>query len=93
MYSREVKVSDLTLGELLDSIDEHFHQKEREAESAKIKGISGLADFMHCSYRTAQRLKNSGRIDKAIIQSGRTIVIDQQKLVRILHGNRGYTPA
>jgi hypothetical protein len=39
-------------------------------------GIQGIADTYHCSIPTANRIKASGKIDKAIAQVGRKIIID-----------------
>lgn len=78
---RDTKLADLTLGELLDCIDEHL---ARRPASGQIKGVEGLAEYLHCSVRSAQRLKSSGKIDRALIQSGRTILIDEEKLRREL---------
>ena len=49
-----------------------------------IYGIAGLADFLKCSKATAQKIKSSGRIDKAISQCGRKIVIDGDMVIEIL---------
>lgn len=47
-------------------------------------GISGICDIFGCSKPTAQRIKRSGVIDEAIIQSGRTIVVDRQKALALV---------
>ena len=39
-------------------------------------GIKGIADTFGCSIPTANRIKKSGVIDKAISQVGRKIVLD-----------------
>lgn len=75
------RVSELTVEQLLSIIDRHF---EERAESRKIRGIDGLAEYLHCSVRTASRLKASGQIDKAIIQAGRTVVFDEMQLRKLL---------
>lgn len=49
---------------------------EGKATRNLVHGIDGLADLFGCSRPTAQRIKNSGVIDKAIYQVGRTITID-----------------
>lgn len=43
-----------------------------------VYGIRGIAKLMNCSISSANRLKKSGVIDKAIIQNGRKIIIDSQ---------------
>lgn len=47
-------------------------------------GIRGLADFLGVSEPTAQKLKNSGKIDSAIRKVGRKFAFDKQELNRIL---------
>ena len=52
---------------------------ERTLSSANRKmayGIKGIADTFGCSIPTANRIKKSGIIDKAISQVGRKIVLD-----------------
>lgn len=49
-----------------------------------IYGIAGLAKFLQCSRTTAQMLKSSGRIDKAITQVGRRIIINKNQIITIL---------
>lgn len=81
MFSLDTKISEMTLGELLSAIKQELGETD---SPRKIYGIINLAKYLGCSVRTAQRLKSSGRIDKAMIQSGRIIVIDADKLSRIL---------
>lgn len=41
-----------------------------------VYGIAGIARLFDCSIPTANRIKKSGKIDQAITQIGRKIVID-----------------
>ena len=41
-----------------------------------VYGLQGLAQLFGCSIPTANRIKQSGRIDKAITQIGRKIIIN-----------------
>ena len=41
-----------------------------------VYGIAGIARIFGCSMPTANRIKQSGKIDKAITQIGRKIIID-----------------
>jgi hypothetical protein len=50
-------------------------------------GIKGIADTFGCSIPTANRIKKSGLIDKAISQAGRKIVLDVN-LALELAGNK-----
>ena len=41
-----------------------------------VYGLQGLAQLFGCSIPTANRIKQSGKIDKAITQIGRKIIIN-----------------
>ena len=41
-----------------------------------VYGILGIAKLFGCSLPTANRIKKSGKIDKAITQIGRKIIVD-----------------
>lgn len=43
-----------------------------------VYGLRGLATLFGCSVPTANRIKRSGRIDRAITQIGRKIVVDAE---------------
>ena len=41
-----------------------------------VYGIAGIARLFGCSLPTANRIKKSGKIDRAITQMGRKIIVD-----------------
>lgn len=43
-----------------------------------VYGIRGIAELFGCSIPTASRIKLSGKIDKAITQIGRKIIVDAE---------------
>lgn len=43
-----------------------------------VYGIVGIAKLFGCSMPTANRIKKSGRIDRAITQIGRKIIVDAE---------------
>lgn len=43
-----------------------------------VYGIVGIARLFGCSMPTANRIKKSGKIDKAITQIGRKIIVDAE---------------
>ena len=43
-----------------------------------VYGILGIAKLFGCSLPTANRIKKSGKIDKAITQIGRKIIVDAE---------------
>lgn len=77
----------LTAGEFLDLLKtsnaaepERVEAVPQEGNKEKryVHGIQGIATLFHCSLATANRIKSSGRIDEAITQVGRKIVIDAE---------------
>ena len=92
-YDRNTRIIDLTLGELLDAIAESQQQQPQE-ETIKTKksgeavgfvyGLKGLAKLLGCSKTTANRIKQSGKIDEAVTQVGALIVIDAAKALSLL---------
>jgi hypothetical protein len=57
------------------------HQQEKvtvigENQKKYVYGISGIARLFGCSIPTANRIKQSGKIDKALTQIGRKIIVD-----------------
>jgi len=56
-------------------------QAEAQPQPTKRKyvyGILGIAKLFGCSLPTANRIKKSGKIDKAITQIGRKIIVDAE---------------
>lgn len=69
----------LTGREFLDLMQHHLPKEIEESKKENrhiVHGIPGIASIFNCSISTAQRIKSSGKIDKAISQFGRTIVVD-----------------
>lgn len=71
----------LTVGEFLELQQQMKAQEAKPAEvvwpeARYVYGLSGLASLFGCSKRAAANLKASGKIDKAIVQEGRKIVVD-----------------
>ena len=51
-------------------------QPVTDAERKYVYGILGIAKLFGCSLPTANRIKKSGKIDKAITQIGRKIIVN-----------------
>ena len=62
-------------------------EKAPEQTKRLVYGISGIAQLFNCSMTTANRIKASGRIDDAITQHGRIIVVDADKAL-VLFNNK-----
>ena len=74
------RIIDLTVGELMEyllgKITTPQQAPEKKPEKRLVYGIAGIAQIFNCSMATANRIKASGRINKAIMQNGRVIVVD-----------------
>lgn len=79
----------ITIGEFLELLEEskkpvqpvindYSGQKERY-----VYGIAGIAKLFCCSTRTASKIKSSGKIDKAIQQLGRKIVVNAEMALEL----------
>ncbi|MDP3912457.1 MAG: DUF3853 family protein [Bacteroidota bacterium] len=49
-----------------------------ETPKKYVYGIGGIARLFGCSIPTANRIKQSGKIDKAITQIGRKIIVEAE---------------
>lgn len=49
----------------------------------KVKGIMGLATLLKVSVKTAQKLKNSGTIDQAVIYEKSKLYFDENEILKI----------
>ncbi|MBO5079287.1 MAG: DUF3853 family protein [Lachnospiraceae bacterium] len=70
-------------GEEFLYLHRHASQKEEarpqtvtDTERKYVYGIHGISQIFGCSLPTANRIKKSGKIDKAITQIGRKIIVD-----------------
>lgn len=59
-----------------------------EKERKLAYGISGIAETFNCSIPTANRIKKSGVIDKAISQVGRKIILDVDLALELATKNK-----
>lgn len=61
-----------------------LNEKNLIDESKKyVYGIRGIAQLFGCSLPTANRIKKSGKISKAITQIGRKIIIDSELAIEL----------
>ena len=81
MYERTY-IADLTTEELVSLIRKTVREAMREYPRY-VKGIQGLMDIFDCSESTAQRIKSSGMINKAIRQQGRTFIVDADLALKL----------
>lgn len=75
-------------------------QNHRESESETqdelnsttkqfVYGLKGLANLFGCSIPTASRIKASGKIDRAITQIGRKIIVDADLAIELAGRKNG----
>ena len=62
-------------------------QPAADKEKKYVYGIGGIARLFGCSRPTANRIKKSGRINRAITQIGRKIIVDAD-MARELAGRK-----
>lgn len=58
-------------------------------EKKYVYGIKGIAEIFHCSIPTASRIKASHKIDKAITQLNRLIVVDSELALELAGQKNG----
>lgn len=91
LITSDTRIIDLTVGQLMELLDKKQAPAEIKEEPEKAKrlvyGIAGIAQLFNCSMTTANRIKASGRIDDAITQHGRIIVVDADKAL-VLFNNK-----
>lgn len=81
--------------QLLETIKEAINDSGQSSSSMDKKtyvyGINGLAGILGCSRPTAQRIKSTGKLDAAISQIGRTIVVHVEKALELIRLDRKYS--
>ena len=84
----DTRIIDLTVGQLMDlfaKAQAPATQAQPKEEKRLVYGIAGIAQIFNCSMTTANRIKASGRIDDAITQHGRIIVVDANKALQLFN--------
>jgi hypothetical protein len=79
VHDMDKPVWQMTKGELMELLGQVPSVKVDNTPTLNKRlayGIGGIAKLFNCSMTTANRIKASGRIDRAISQYGRTIVVD-----------------
>lgn len=76
-------LSSLTVREFLLLQQNQKNKSDIDPKKKYVYGITGLAGLFQCSIPTANRIKASGKIDKAIIQFGRKIIVDADLALKL----------
>lgn len=76
----------LTVGEFLELMEQipTVTVDNTPKEKNLVYGIAGIAQIFNCSMTTANRIKASGKIDRAISQCGRMITIDADLALELM---------
>ncbi len=76
----------LTVGEFLELINQSpvVTVDNTPKEKRLVYGIAGIAQIFNCSMTTANRIKSSGKINQAISQTGRMIVVDADLALELM---------
>ena len=91
MMDPDTPLFKLTVGELMDLIEQRI-KEQPAAESDRqiapagkryVYGLNGIASLFGCSRTQAHRIKKSGKIDGAIKQTGRLIIVDAEKALNL----------
>lgn len=89
-FDSTTRLIDLTVGDLVELVGDIVKGAAKDEKPAaprhegrKVYGIAGIAQLFGCSMTTAGRIKRSGKIDRAIRQIGRTIVVDADKALEM----------
>lgn len=83
----DTRLADLSLGELLAALRTQTQPEPAQAAApAREYGIEGIRRIFHCGKTQANRIKQSGVIDDAIIQVGKLIIIDTNKALELWKG-------
>lgn len=70
--------------ELLEAVKTAPQEATRTPQRRLVYGIAGIAQLFNCSMTTANRIKASGKIDRAISQTGRMITVDADLALQLL---------
>uniref|UniRef100_UPI00356A5E1F DUF3853 family protein n=1 Tax=Bacteroides finegoldii TaxID=338188 RepID=UPI00356A5E1F len=83
-FSDDTRLIDLTVGDLKELITSLIPKAKQVETKRYVYGYKGIAELFHCSLSKARSIKLSGKIDKAIIQEGRKIIVDAQLVFELL---------
>jgi hypothetical protein len=87
MIDKNTPIWQLTVRELKDvirSVSPSVEIKQQPEKKKYVYGLDGIAELFGCSKTTANAIKQSGRIDKAITQIGRKIVVDAELALSLI---------
>ncbi|MDH6358906.1 hypothetical protein M2135_002799 [Parabacteroides sp. PF5-9] len=81
------RVVDCTVGELVKVLTIELREVlkvENESPSYSYKGVRGIMDIFQCSKSKAMRIRVSGIIDDACIQTGNSFLVDKNMALNLM---------
>jgi len=81
----------LTAGEFLELLEyanKPLVLPTTDPKEPYVYGLAGIAELFKCSKSTANRIKQSGKIDEAITQIGNLIITDAKKALQLAKQNK-----
>lgn len=90
MVDKATPIWQLTVGEFMEMQEQVTKPQTviTPTEKRYVYGITGIAELFSCSKTTANSIKQSGKIDKAIIQIGRKIAVDAELAMSLVSKKR-----
>ena len=80
MMNNDTRIIDLTVAELRQLVAEEVVENlpAQTPPATWREGLRGIARVFGCSQATAQKIKDSGIIDAAVVQVGRKIKVNEE---------------
>lgn len=86
--NENIRIIDLTVGQLMGLLrlkqQNEVITDNTPNDKRLVYGIAGIAQLFNCSMTTANRIKSSGRINRAISQYGRMITVDADLALELM---------
>ena len=86
IINENTRLIDITLGDLAEFLllQPKTVVVQQQPEKRYVHGINGIAELFGCSRATAFEIKRSGKINEAISQTGKTIIVDAEKALSLI---------
>lgn len=87
IITNDTPIAMLTVGQFKKILDgcEKEEAPIKEDRNRYVYGIAGIARLFNCSRVTANKIKKSGKIDAAIKQIGRKIIVDADLALELIN--------
>ena len=85
--NENTRIIDLTVGQLMEVLAKQqttITTDNTPKAKRLVYGIAGIAQLFNCSMTTANRIKASGKINRAISQCGRMITVDADLALELM---------